>query len=1491
MPIQLNSPDWSTGETAPSRESRLASAVAAPGFPAKFLTEESEVAEEFIAQPKTATRGQSESSGALDFSYDLAAYEAAILAIRHPSGALTFHLPVQTTSRGLRQPNQVRFIVTVRSTDEAAGTRGIASKAIKAILIKVGKTVVDKAVSFVLPKLAAAFEKDTWNKHGLKEGWLNVTRETLGKKELAPGKPVSTERSLLFIHGTFSNAASAFGSMAASNFFDRVRPVYGDRIFAFDHFTVSRTPEENARMLLEGLPDQTTTFDVITHSRGGLVLRNLVERAQVFGPLAQRFKLGRAILVASPNQGTPLATPQRWGDTVGWIANLLEMFPDNPFTTGAAFVANGLVWLARHASGDLPGLHSMDGAGELIAELQSPPGPSADVYSALVANYSPTKEVLLRMLDTGIDQFFGSANDLVVPSEGGWRVAQPGKVLIPAARIGCYGPGGNLPADSVTHVNFFSQPETVDFLTLALSGQPQPLKRVDPLATLPDRRLLREGTPTFAVSAAAASGAEPEQGPARTGRRSFDVRKLSTQHPLWITVVNGDLTFEKEPLLLGHYRATKLTGTEKVMNDLIGGAMKVSLALGVYPLAPGSHQVFVNTQPNPESVKRMPRPKAVIVVGLGEEGRLSAGDLVHGVRQAVIGWAQRTIEQDKKAPGIFDLSTTLLGSGGTGVTAGEAAQRIAQGVYEANELLSGQRRSDGKSYPRVGQLHVIELYLDRATEAWRALNMLAVATPDRYKICDEVRIGTGPLPRPLDSGYRGADYDFITAEAVLEKNGQTSIKYTLDTKRARSEVRAQKTQGQLLRDLVATASNAENQDRQIGRTLFKLLVPVEMEAVLAGTGEMQIELEPETAGIPWELLDTDDGDDQDPGRRPWAIRTKVLRKLRTQDYRAQVTDANIDSNILVIGEPECPKNYPRLFAAREEAVAVYQCLASSSGVGQSRVKGLFSEDSANVGPDARTVINALLERPWRIAHIAGHGELLTEDGKVGGVVLSSGAFLGPNEIATMRAVPELVFVNCCHLAARNVDQLLGEDARQGNDRPSFASGVAEQLIKIGVKCVIAAGWAVDDMAARTFATTFYTTLLRGNRFIDAVAEAREAAYDKDDNTWAAYQCYGDPDWVFRRDGDEADIPSTTSLDEFSGIASAAALKLALETIVVQTKFQHFKAQVQLERVRSLEKRFALKWGANGSVAELFGAAYLAARDIDGALSWYKRAVYAEDGTASVTAAEQFANVRVRLAWETVDNARNQRDKMILGLKQAGKGRKTADRKARVAAKRSLAAAERSLRASLTSARQSMKEATTLLEKLLSVHPTLERESIYASAYKRLALIEAAAGQPAQERKALEAMKLHYERAGVIAREEGLSDVFYPALNYLAAELVLNTGRSGWKGLDTSIVESTRARLQAKSIADPDFWSVVGQTELQLYKALAMSKLASTREFLEKGYQDLYKRVSAPWMWSSVYDTTQFVLQKYSARASAKESKAAETLLAFVAGFARRGDAR
>src|SRR4029077_1609285 len=153
----------------------------------------------------------------------------------------------QTTVRGARRGTHLRFRVAI---PQQPATRGIVGSAIKAIVVTVGRLAADRLTSLVLPKAVAALEQAMGKARGLREGWLKVTRRTLADGSLARGAPTSGKRSLLLIHGTFSNAAAAYRELAKSTFFERVAGFYGDRIFAFDHFTLSRTPQENARMLL-----------------------------------------------------------------------------------------------------------------------------------------------------------------------------------------------------------------------------------------------------------------------------------------------------------------------------------------------------------------------------------------------------------------------------------------------------------------------------------------------------------------------------------------------------------------------------------------------------------------------------------------------------------------------------------------------------------------------------------------------------------------------------------------------------------------------------------------------------------------------------------------------------------------------------------------------------------------------------------------------------------------------------------------------------------------------------------------------------------------------------------------------------------------------------------------------------------------------------------------------------------------------------------------
>jgi hypothetical protein len=520
------------------------------------------------------------------------------------------------------------------------------------------------------------------------------------------------------------------------------------------------------------------------------------------------------------------------------------------------------------------------------------------------------------------------------------------------------------------------------------------------------------------------------------------------------------------------------------------------------------------------------------------------------------------------------------------------------------------------------------------------------------------------------------------------------------------------------------------------------------------------------------------------------------------------------------------------------------------------------------------VIDVLMSRDWRIVHIAGHGEPPLKigpkphkpedppqkDGPARGVVLSNGVFLGPKLIRNMRPVPELVFLNCCHLAARNEGQLLLQDGSllgRPYDRAGFAAGLAEELIKLGVRCVVAAGWAVDDKAAKTFATRFYERLLQGDRFLDAVATARSAAHKDGGNTWAAYQCYGDPDWRFRRDPADAQAASKNTADEFASIASPADLELALHTLAVQTEFQGRPPERQRAKVMDLEANFGARWRRLGSVAEAFGKAYSVMKDRPSAIRWYTEAVAANDGSASIRAAEQLGNLRVVTAWENVEKAE------------------------RAARSNGGPALSDALKSAIEAARAEIDDARNLLESLAaSVHSSIERQSLCGSAWKRMALVERIAGQPEREAIAVQRMYECYRNAEDLARAQNDSQLFYPALNRMAAELVINAGKPGWQGFDPSIVAEIRANLKAKTSDDPDFWSVADLVGLRLFEALARrdsagdssGRLQAALPSLREDYQDLYRRVKSPRMWSSVYDQSRFVLDKYAENVPSQDEK-------------------
>ncbi len=930
--------------------------------------------------------------------------------------------------------------------------------------------------------------------------------------------------------------------------------------------------------------------------------------------------------------------------------------------------------------------------------------------------------------------------------------------------------------------------------------------------------------------------------------------------PLDVSLLNGNLTFVSQPLMLGHYRALELTGTEGVVDKHLGGAMRTALEAGLYPDAPGSHQVFLNTQHRRDNPWQLPRPRAVIVIGLGEEGSLDAARLQDSVCQGVKAWAQRAAEDAgglaipgrsgiaSPEDGGLELAATLIGSGGIGISPGTAARAIAQGVRQANQRLAAI------GWPLVRRLTLVEWYLDRAGEAWHGLQVLAAAAPLAFRIAPAIASGTGPLRYQPEIGYRGASYDLISTTTSAEG----TISFALDTRRARTEVRAQHTQTRLLEQLVARAATARTSDPDLGRTLFQLLVPLELEPFLGGTNRVVLQLDDGTAPIPWELLDTSAprGGEAAASEEPWAIRTRLLRKLNTTTFRSAPRDADADAAVLVIGAPKVDDpDYPDLPGARDEAQAVAGLLGAPDALGGQRVTALL--DSAEF--DA--VIGALMARPWRIVHVAGHGAPIVRDDKghvtsFGGVVLSQGVFLGPDEIAKLPVVPELVFVNCCHLGAHDSQETL-KLAQPG----AFAAGVADALIQIGVRCVIAAGWAVDDRPAELFAATFYRWLLAGQTFIDAVAEARRSALRAapGSKTWAAYQCYGDPNWTLRRATGDAQGPAE-SPDATRELASAPGLALTLEELAVRTRFEvpdsadaeatRVLREAAQRKLQALQNRYAAAWGSMGAVAEAFAVAWDAVGDRDAAIDWYARAVRAADGSASLRAQEQLGNLRVRRAWTQVQQA-------------------PADAATRDAARGEITLALREL------------------QTLASLQPTVERLSLCGSGWKRLAQLEGLAGRAGRraENAALAMALQAYTLAEALSFENGDALAFYPGLNRMAIEFALHGASPAWPGFDAAATARLQQCLQDRHASDPDFWTSAGLIELELYAALAAHALSARQPALAAAWGGLHARVQACSWWASVADQASFVCGRLGPRAGPAQRRAADALVAQLRGYA------
>jgi hypothetical protein len=306
-------------------------------------------------------------------------------------------------------------------TDGAPQSRGLVGllgrRVLKVLLFK----VLEVGGAIAAEKIVRSWEDDH-RSHRLRhvapgnQGDPMVNSPTLSPSDLR--ELLGGERALLLVHGTASRTDSCFRSMP-DDVLGALAAKYGNRVFAFDHPTIAYDPLENVRWLSEQLPkDLAPKIDVMSHSRGGLVTRLLFERSDL-GVDPTWFQ--NAVLVASPNQGTALASPDKLGRLLDALTNVVGAAPTNPVTDVLEVVLSVVKQLAVGALGGLDGLASMDPSMSWAHAQLPDPTDFVKRYRALGSNFEPEPGAAVFRIarDLATDAIFGGAdNDLVVPTEG-----------------------------------------------------------------------------------------------------------------------------------------------------------------------------------------------------------------------------------------------------------------------------------------------------------------------------------------------------------------------------------------------------------------------------------------------------------------------------------------------------------------------------------------------------------------------------------------------------------------------------------------------------------------------------------------------------------------------------------------------------------------------------------------------------------------------------------------------------------------------------------------------------------------------------------------------------------------------------------------------------------------------------------------------------------------------------------------------------------------
>ena len=609
-------------------------------------------------------------------------------------------------------------------------------------------------------------------------------------------------------------------------------------------------------------------------------------------------------------------------------------------------------------------------------------------------------------------------------------------------------------------------------------------------------------------------------------------RPSAPESPVAISIVHASLDLATFALMIGTFVDEPMTGVERFVDRQLGGLLSTWIELDRYPGELGTSR-FVEPAPVGSPATE---PPGCYVVGLGRSSDFGRVQLAHAVRACLI---DRCLPLYSPVDGLaaehqvrVGVSSTLLGVGvEDDVRVEDSVAGIVDGVLRVNDDLAQYEAS--RSIPvsvRIGALELVERYAERANLAAVALRSLATKVRLRggYETLRTTtvvrRAGGLPLGASLVEISQRWRRFLITDGSADTAGAGDDRSLALDVTLLGRDARADRVRHHVDAATVHALVDhlgADPADRTTARTLYEQLVPKSIEGEFETSAAVQFVVDAVTANLPWELLTL-------PQTRGAAVPAEcgtVMRQFAERDDRRLNPDRASVGGALVIAAGRVP-GLPPLPGVFDEADHVARLLGGA--LGEAHVARI---DDSDVEIEVVALQNALFG-DHQFLHIASHGVYEADRPGRTGAVLSTTNMLTVDHVRELTRVPDVVFLNCCSLG------------RIGMSR--MAAGLAREFMAIGTRAVVAAGWSVDDAAAQAFAVTFYQELLGGRPLGDAVARARLAcAQAGGGQTWAAYQCYGDPGFVVRGHRPTVDLAGPDPVSDTDLVAR-------LDTLAVRT---------------------------------------------------------------------------------------------------------------------------------------------------------------------------------------------------------------------------------------------------------------------------------------------------------------------------------------------------